>query len=252
MDYVGLGRRFQVRPITLLWGAETALVRAWWGHSRNDSASGSGFQCNPADYTGQSMIAVIIFDLDGTLTKPCLDFDTIRAEVGVTGPILEAMERMEEPRRSEVKAALLRHERRAAQAAVLHEGAREVLASCVQRGYRVAILTRNSRASAECVMDKFDLSVDALRTRDDGAIKPSPEPVLSICRELGADPAKSWMVGDYLFDIQSGRAAGTRTVLMLGDRERPDFADQADFVIARLPELLSLLDGNEAGHDRVD
>ena len=36
--------------------------------------------------------SVIIFDLDGTLTKPVLDFDAIRAEIGgIEGPILEAM-----------------------------------------------------------------------------------------------------------------------------------------------------------------
>jgi phosphoglycolate phosphatase-like HAD superfamily hydrolase len=49
------------------------------------------------------------------------------------------------------------------------------------------------------------------------------------------------MVGDFLFDIQSGRAAGTRTVLMIGDAPRPQFADQADHVIRRLPQLLPLL-----------
>ena len=36
--------------------------------------------------------SVVIFDLDGTITEPYLDFDTIRAKVGVEGPILEAME----------------------------------------------------------------------------------------------------------------------------------------------------------------
>ena len=80
-----------------------------------------------------------------------------------------------------------------------------------------------------------------MRTRDDGAIKPSAEPLLSLCRELEAAPHESWMVGDYLFDIQSGRAAGTKTVLMTGDRQRPDFADQAHHVIARLVDLLPIV-----------
>ena len=35
--------------------------------------------------------------------------------------------------------------------------------------------------------------------------------------ELCADPRRSWMIGDYLFDILSGKAAGTKTVLMAGD-----------------------------------
>ena len=50
------------------------------------------------------------------------------------------------------------------------------------------------------------------------------------------------MVGDYLFDILSGRSAGTRTVLIIGERRPPDFADQADHVIRQLPDLLPIIE----------
>ena len=51
------------------------------------------------------------------------------------------------------------------------------------------------------------------------------------------------MVGDYLFDIQAGRAAGAgTTVLMIGQKEPPEYADQADHVIRRLDQLLELVD----------
>lgn len=185
--------------------------------------------------------AAIIFDLDGTLTKPLLDFDAIRAEIGVGGPILEALDRMDRPERDRAEAILLRHERHAAEHAELHEGARETLQAGREMGYRLAILTRNSRTTVDQILTTHDLHVDAVRTREDGAIKPSPEPVLALCRELDADPARSWMVGDFLFDIQSGRAAGTHTILMIGDGVVPPFADQADFVIRRLDELLALV-----------
>ncbi|RME40170.1 MAG: HAD family hydrolase, partial [Planctomycetota bacterium] len=158
----------------------------------------------------------VIFDLDGTLTKPYLDFDAIRAETGVTGPILEAMASMDETRRREVETVLLRHEEEAATRVDLQPGVREVLDGCRRRGYGTAILTRNSRRSVATILRRFDLFVDALRTREDGAIKPSPEPIRSILRELHADADRSFMVGDYLFDIQSGCQAGTKTVLMIG------------------------------------
>lgn len=188
--------------------------------------------------------STIIFDLDGTLTKPCLDFDRIRAEIGCTGPILEAMARMSPAEQARADAIVLKHERVAADNAELFDDAVEIVARIRRSGRPVAILTRNSRATVETVLRKFGIEVDALRTREDGAIKPSPAPVLSICEELRADPRESWMVGDYLFDIHSGRAAGTRTVLMIGDGERPDYADQADHVIRRLAELIPLLSGN--------
>ena len=45
----------------------------------------------------------VIFDMDGTLTKPCLDFDAIRAEMGLSGePILEAMARMTPDERARI------------------------------------------------------------------------------------------------------------------------------------------------------
>lgn len=188
------------------------------------------------------MRSAVIFDFDGTLTRPYLDFDVIRAEIGVQGgPILEAMSRMDEARRSRAASILERYEWEAARNAELQDGAVEVVAGLRRAGHPVAILTRNARPTLDLVLSTFGISVDAVRTREDGAVKPSPEPVLSICAELDADPARSWVVGDYLFDLISGREAGTRTVLMVGDRDLPQFADQADFVIRRLAELTALI-----------
>jgi len=124
----------------------------------------------------------------------------------------------------------------------VYDGAVATVAACRAKGHPVAILTRNARAVVDYVLEKHGFVVDAIRTREDGAIKPSAEPVLSICRQLNASPPQSWMVGDYLFDILSGKAAGTRTVLMIGDQPIPEYAPQASHVIRRLPELLTIVD----------
>jgi HAD superfamily hydrolase (TIGR01509 family) len=184
----------------------------------------------------------IIFDFDGTITKPYLDFDQIRAEIGIgAGPILEAMDKMSEEERSRADKILNRYEKEAAQHAELQPGAIEVIETLRHQGWPVAILTRNARPWVDIVLSRFGILVDTLRTREDGAIKPSPEPVLALCRQLEVEPTASWVVGDYLFDIMSGREAGTRTVLLLADRPRPDWADQADHVICHLPDLLPLV-----------
>jgi D,D-heptose 1,7-bisphosphate phosphatase len=44
--------------------------------------------------------------------------------------------------------------------------------------------------------------------------KPAPGMILRAAAEHGIDLARSWMVGDILDDIQAGRAAGCRTVLI--------------------------------------
>lgn len=185
--------------------------------------------------------SAVIFDLDGTLTKPDLDFDVVRRAMGVEGPILEAMERMSAVKRNRAEKILLRYEQESAERAELNEGALEVVAACRERGHPVAILTRNTRTTVRRVLDSFGIVVDAVRTRDDGAIKPSGEPVLALCELLRAQPERSWMVGDYLFDIIAGERAGARTVLMAGDQPLPEFAARADYVITRLEQLLPII-----------
>ncbi|MFQ5414579.1 MAG: HAD family hydrolase [Phycisphaerae bacterium] len=187
--------------------------------------------------------AAVIFDLDGTLTRPYLDFDAIRAEIGIaSGPILEAIDDMPCAAQARARDILDAHERAAAEHATLYPGAADTIRILHETGHPIAVLTRNARRWVDAVLDRFGITLDALRTREDGAIKPSAEPVRSICRQLHAEPARSWMVGDYLFDIVSGRRAGTHTVLMIGDRPVPDFATDADHVIRSLMDLPPIID----------
>ena len=47
-----------------------------------------------------------------------------------------------------------------------------------------------------------------------GCRKPAPGLLLRAARELDIDLAASWMAGDILDDVEAGRAAGCRTVLV--------------------------------------
>ena len=180
----------------------------------------------------------VIFDLDGTITRPVLDFDAIRTELGLPpGPILETRAGLGPDDQRRIDAVLARHEQDAATDSLLHDGARELLDALAAAGVPPAVLTRNSRRSVVAVCERHGLWFAAVRTREDGAIKPSPEPVQALCRELGVRAANCWMIGDYLFDIQSGAAAGTRTALMIGEGPEPDYAHLADLVVRSLTEL---------------
>jgi len=47
----------------------------------------------------------VLFDMDGTLTRPMLDFPRIKAEMGIgTRPILEALAEMDEAARRAAEA----------------------------------------------------------------------------------------------------------------------------------------------------
>lgn len=195
--------------------------------------------------SSSSPARAVIFDLDGTLTLPFLDFDAIRREIGVPvhprTPLLEALDRMAPEARAAAEAILHRHEDLAARSSELQDGAAEVIAAIRRHGIPVALLTRNSRSSVKTVLARHGLAVDCICTREDGPVKPAPDSVLAICDRFHVSPKSAWVVGDYLFDLQAGNAAGAITVLMIGDSPVPEFATQAHHVIRRLSELLALL-----------
>ncbi len=186
--------------------------------------------------------SVVIFDFDGTITEPLLDFDLIRAELGIErGSILEAIAGFSPAARRRAEVVITEHERVASESAKLRAGAVETLTALREGGHKIAILTRNARRWVDPVLDRFGIRIDAMRAREDGAIKPSPAPIHSLCAELDADVTRSWMVGDHEFDIRAGSLAGARTVLIVDGREAPDSETTPDFVIRRLAELRSII-----------
>jgi len=77
--------------------------------------------------------------------------------------------------------------------------------------------------------------------------KPKPGMLLEAAQTHGIDLRRSWMVGDGLVDIQAGKAAGCRTLLVtklqMNTVER--FFDtggaEPDFIAANLMEALALI-----------
>ena len=189
------------------------------------------------------MFRGVFFDLDGTITVNNLDFGAIRAEIGTQSrePILEYMDRVSPEERARANSILEAHERRAAETAELNEGAKSVLSHIADKGIKTALLTRNSRESAQVVMARHGLEFDSVVAREDAEPKPSPQPVLLIAEKLGLPPHSLLVVGDYKYDIISGQAAGAKTALLV-IRPVPDDISP-DYVIHSLTELIPIVDG---------
>lgn len=190
------------------------------------------------------MIGGVIFDLDGTLTRPVLDFMAIRAELGFPeGPphVLERMEWLSGAERDRAWAVLCRHEERACALAELNAGGRELFAYLGAEKIPHGVLTRNASATARRTLERLGLAPDPVVSRDsDLPLKPSPEPVRFIARRWGLPPAQVLMVGDYRDDITAGREAGAVTAYLTNGRPLPEGV-APDHAISQLDELIAVL-----------
>ncbi len=186
------------------------------------------------------MLRCVIFDLDNTLVNSPLDFAKIKAEIGSDDTILEYRATVAPDEQKRIDDILARHEGEAAENSDMLDGAHDLLEHLAAHGVKTALLTRNSRKSIDTITRRHKLNFDFLVSRDDSEPKPSPAPVFLICEKLGVKPEESLIVGDYLFDIQSGQAAGTRTMLIDGPH-RHRFEIDADFEVASLHEALEII-----------
>jgi HAD superfamily hydrolase (TIGR01549 family) len=193
-----------------------------------------------------SPVELVIFDLDGTLTVPYFNFkairQTIEAAVGqaLGEPLLERILQLDGDARRIAFEILEAKEDEAAIESQLNPGADDVLVELRRRRIPTAVLSRNRRRAVDTVLAKHALAFDLVASRDDGPIKPDPRSVTRIIEHFRIDGSRALMVGDYKYDIEVGRAAGTRTCLLTNGTP-PSFTLAADHVIHRLVELLDLV-----------
>jgi len=183
----------------------------------------------------------LLFDMDGTITRPMLDFALIRKEMGIEkGPMLAALAQMAGEQRAIAETILHRHEEHAARNSELNEGCSALLHWIAQRGMPMALITNNSRTSLATVLARHRLALHVLVTREDGAFKPDPAPLLMACEKLNVSPKEAWMIGDGQYDVEAGAAAGIATVWISHNQPKP-FAAEPWKTVAQLDELLRIL-----------
>ena len=199
-------------------------------------------------------LAAAIFDFDGTLARPALDFalmkrriaDLARDILGVEtapGPLpaLEWIEQLcaatrPDPARDfrdQAHAMIEGMEREAAARTSLFPFAREVLETLARAGVASAIVTRNTRLAVDTVFPDAQRYVGAILTREDvDDVKPHPSHLLAALACLGAGPQRAVTVGDHPLDIQAARRAGTLAAAVAsGETTRQVLAScQPDFL----------------------
>lgn len=215
-------------------------------------------------------LRAVLFDMDGTLLDSAPDFIAIcqamRQERGLE-PINEKLIRdqisggaramvaatfamsPEEPTFEALRLEFL--ERYQSHCAIFTHpfaGMAELLGEIEKAKLIWGVVTNKPLRYAEPIMQQLGLAErSAILICPDHVTnsKPDPEPMTLACKTLGLDPASVLFVGDDLRDIESGRAAGTKTAAVTYGYIHPDDNPRhwgADVVVDNPQELIGVLD----------
>jgi len=215
-------------------------------------------------------LRAVLFDMDGTLLDTAPDFiavvQAMRAARGLT-PVAEQQVRdvVSGGARAMVLSAfdvdplstefeelrlefLARYQENCAVHSHLYDGMAELLDEIERANLIWGVVTNKPLRFAEPIMHQLGLaSRSAVLICPDHVTKskPDPEPMLLACSRLDLDPSSVLFVGDDLRDIESGRAAGSRTAAVRYGYIHPEDNPGnwgADVVIDHPLELRQVLD----------
>ncbi|MEN0105345.1 MAG: N-acetylmuramic acid 6-phosphate phosphatase MupP [Pseudomonas sp.] len=215
-------------------------------------------------------LRAVLFDMDGTLLDSAPDFIAIAQAMraahglppmadkdirdhvsgGARAMVLRAFD--VDPLSEQFEALrlefLARYQEHCAVFTKPFDGIAELLADIEHAKLIWGVVTNKPVRYAEPIMEQLGLATrSAILICPDHVknSKPDPEPLLLACSRLGLDPASVLYVGDDLRDIESGRAAGTKTAAVTYGYIHPDDNPThwgADVVVDHPQELRAILD----------
>ena len=217
------------------------------------------------------MIRLAVFDCDGTLSDGqaaiCAAMAEGFAEAGLAPPdphlvrrivglsLPSAVARLAPDETPEAhgrvvaayKQAFFRARERGLVREPLFEGMAELLVRLHGAGWKLGVATgKSDRGLAGCLTmhGVFDLFL-TLQTADRHPSKPHPAMLEAAMAEAGARPADTVMIGDTVYDIEMGRAAGCRALGVAWGYHEPAelLAAGAEAIAATPAHLGEILDG---------
>jgi D-glycero-D-manno-heptose 1,7-bisphosphate phosphatase len=180
----------------------------------------------------------IFFNRDGTIV-PDTDLCTSPEQARLLPGVGAAVKRL---RQAGFKAVMVTNQPAVArglldesQLSAIHEQLRTMLAE--QEAGLDAVYACPYAPGPEAVVEQY--------RRDSDLIKPKAGMLHQAATELDLDLSACWMVGSNVRDVEAGRAAGCRTVLIGDSRQTPSVA--SDFVAADLPGAVDIIVNQKPG-----
>ena len=195
-------------------------------------------------------IKAVLFDFDGTLTRPdALDLSIIKRKIGCPADslLLEYIDSLPQPDQGrKALKAVDQFELSAAAKAQPNAGAEDLVRFLRNRNIRVGIVTRNSKQSVLRALKNFRRitasDFDLVITRDDPVNpKPSGDGIRLAARRLDVATEEVLMVGDYPMDIEAGNRAGAITAMLANPHRTASTHDSSDYSIDHLSEVKNIV-----------
>lgn len=190
-------------------------------------------------------IKAVVFDMDGTLVDSALDFAAICRDIGWPAgtPLLEQLALLDDPKLfNRADQIIRRYELQGAVNATWMPGAQQCLQTLRANNMPLALLTRNMREATALTMQRLQMPIEHVLTREDCAAKPDPAGLLLLAERLQLSPEQMIYVGDYIYDIETAANAGMASCLYLNAHNQ-HFAPQADWVFSHFDQLSQALQG---------
>jgi len=204
-------------------------------------------------------IEAVIFDYDGTLVHLNINFGIIRQELkkflvdyGIDPDALKGLYILEmidkatrlisEQNPSEGQSfyhkahdLVTEHEVRAAKKGEILPGVIDMLKALKRRGVKVGIITRNCHKAVKIAFPDIERFCDAFIPRDYVTrVKPHPDHLALTLKKMAVNnPARCFMVGDHVLDIEVGKRMGMKTAgVLTGNTTRQHFIKAGvDFIL---------------------
>ncbi|MBT4610254.1 MAG: HAD family hydrolase [Gemmatimonadetes bacterium] len=185
-------------------------------------------------------LKAILFDMDGTLTVPWIDWTELRTAIGATDGlgIIEFIGTLPPDSQEKAEATVREFEMDAARQAPANPGLDAMFEQLDQLSLKRALITNNHRAAMLHVVERYGLSFDLCLSREDALLKPAPDLLLLALEHFCISPEEAVFVGDGRYDRVASAAAGVRYVHLSHDRTIPEQEE----TFYHLAQLLDLLD----------
>ena len=186
------------------------------------------------------MLKAILFDMDGTITRPNIDWKDLRARVGVPEgvPIMAHIDSLPRAEAETAEGVVREVEYEAARTAEASPGVCELFEYLDQQPLDLVLVTNNHRRAMHHIVDKLGLNFRFMLSREDATLKPAPDLMILALGKLGLDPSEVVCVGDGHYDASASAAAGIRYIHLSPDRSAPVEGP----TIGSLGELLQYLE----------